>query len=228
LSTPLRVIVTAALLVISLAALGQGTRLQDAVAQQLGNWWEEAQPLRQKLRPELERKLSAPSRPAVALAPAGDFVPLALLADGVVFALGRDGSVRSCPPECTAREYPVVTGVTVEEVPAEQGVGLQAKVDTGLVQKLLHSPLAADLSEICLAKETEIVLYTRDALKLQLERGPQLERDLRRLEAVLADLRARHVAAAAVDARTQGQIVVRPRFLQNRKQGFGDKVPNLR
>jgi len=99
----------------------------------------------------------------------------------------------------------------VHEVPSRMGVVLQTRVDLNLLRRFLAAPFADQLSEIHLKSGEEIVLYTRDGVKIKLENGPRLDRDLRRLNAVLEDIRLKELAVAVIDLRYLQQAVVRPR-----------------
>ena len=138
------------------------------------------------------------------------FKPVALVSDGGIFALGAQGEVKTCGPECWAGHFPVVTGLAVKEVPGTMGVMLKTEADMDLIRTVLRAPWAEQLSEIALADLPALALYTRDGLKIKLNADAQLERNLQRLTAVLQDLRARGLAALAVDARYKDQMVVTP------------------
>lgn len=216
LNFPLRLLITALLIGISLAVLGKEPALRDQAAEQIGGWWESASAWVRSLAP-----VSAPPRPAIP-APAVPAVsmaapthrevkPLALISDGGVFVLGADGSVWPNTEGISAGRYPIVTGAGVHEVPGPMGVSLRAQVNLPVLRRILAMPYAEQLSEVNWGGGDEIVLYTRDAVKIKLENGSRLERDLRRLDAVLADLCARGVSAAVIDLRYLQQAVVKPR-----------------
>jgi hypothetical protein len=194
-----RWVVGSLLVVLSLAVLGKEPALRETVLRQAGGWW--------------ERLTAAPAAPRSAEEPVrgAEFLPLALVSDGGLFVLGADGRLEPAGAQALADRLPIVTGVPVREVPDQMRVRLEAPVDVALVRRVLAGTGSADLSEINLEDPQGVVLYTRDSVKVKLERGPGLERDLRRLAAVRADLRRRGTAAAVIDLRYLQQAVVKPR-----------------
>jgi hypothetical protein len=217
LSLPLRLLVTALLVGICLAVLSKEPALRDDLAEYTGTAWEGLSGWIASWRPAPLPAAAAPAphslEPAVSMAAPEprEVKPLALISDGGVFILGADGSVWPNRAEVSPDRFPIVTGAGVAEVPGPMGVRLQTRVDVGLLRRILAAPFSDQLSEINLSAADEIVLYARDGAKIKLDNGLRLDRDLRRLEAILADLRSRNVSAAVIDLRYSQQAVVRPR-----------------
>jgi hypothetical protein len=207
---PVRLLVTAALVGICIAVLNKEPVLHDQAANALGV-------AQDKVSGWLVRPAAAPApavpeagRPVVVETAPAQFRPVALISDGGIFALGVNGEVKTCGPECTAERFPVVTGLTVREVPGTMGVMLKTTVDMDVIHTVLGASWVEQLSEINVAELPSLVLYTRDNLKIKLNADAQLAQNLRRLTTVLQDLRARGQAVLAVDARYKDQMVVTP------------------
>ncbi len=185
------------LALLSLAVLGKEPALRASVLRQV----------------EAVRAGSAAWVPAggSAAAPAAELTPLALVSDGGLFVLGADGRQEPAGGAALAGRVPIVTGVPVREVPDQMRVRLEAPVDLDLVKRILSGAGVETVSEINLEDPRTIVLYTRDAVKVKFERGPELSRDLRRFSAVRADLRRRGETAAVIDLQYLQQAVVRTR-----------------
>lgn len=213
LNLPVRLLVTAALVAICIAVLNKEPILHDQAANALGV-------AQDKVSGWLVRPAAAPasmptaapesSRPVVVETAPVQFRPVALVSDGGIFALGVNGEVKTCGPECTAERFPIVTGLTVREVPGTMGVMLKTTVDMDVIHAVLGAAWVDQLSEINMADLPALVLYTRDNLKIKLNADAQLGQNLRRLTTVLQDLRARGQDALAVDARYKDQMVVTP------------------
>jgi hypothetical protein len=196
--------VTSFLVVVSLAAVGQQSRLYDAVAGRLNR-------ILGSLTGPGEDSAAAIAKPPQTAAPEAPFEPLALLADGHIFALAKDGRIAVQAPGQGTQGQVIVTGPRVTEVPEKGGIRLHTDADLDLLRRLLALPLAAEMSEIHLGKEGPVVVYLRDATKIIAEAQPDLEAACGRLERVRQDLRSRQIVPAAIDLRYQGQVVVRPR-----------------
>lgn len=186
------------LAVLSLAVLGREPALREAVRQQLN---------------ALRNGNAAEAVPSggSAAAPAVELTPLALVSDGGLFVLGTDGCLEPAGGAALAERVPIVTGVPVREVPDQMRVRLEAPVELDLVKRILSGTGAETVSEINLEDPRAIVLYTRDAVKVKFERGPELSRDLRRFAAIREDLHRRGETAAVIDLRYLQQAVVRTR-----------------
>jgi hypothetical protein len=165
------------------------------------------------------------SKPVLVETAPAAFKPVALVSDGGIFALGEHGEVKTCGPDCTAERFPVLTGVTVREVPGTMGVMLQTDVDMGVVHAVLRASWADQFSEINLAKLPELVIYSRDGVKILVNADARLDLTLRRLALVLKDLHARNAQALAVDARYKDQIVMKPRRPEQRAAEVRGPVP---
>lgn len=210
LSRPLRLVLITSLVVICLGALNRGPALHAELAALADRAWDQARavfgsgPQLPAAQPAASRRLAAGAKPAA-------FTPVAMLADGGIFGVGADGRVQPCQTEWLKQGLVVISGCQVREVPEPMGIVLKTEVPMDTVRKIMKSPLHQELSEIAFGRPAEIVLYTREAVKIRLRPGPQLDQDLLRLAAVWEDARSRKLDPAVIDLRFAPQIVVRPR-----------------
>lgn len=197
-----RMLVALTLVALSLVVLGKEEALRLEAERMVAGW---AATLRQFFM-AAEREAAAPV-PAPAAAQAK---PLALISDKGLFVLDEKGGLWPLSASLPA-DLPVLTGLTVREEPGNLGVVLRSNVDRDLLSRLLAVPYQAQLSEIHWGEPEGLVLYTRDGVKVWLDPGPSLDRDLRRLGAVLGDIWAKRKQIAVVDLRYDQQVVVRPK-----------------
>ena len=210
LSRPWRLIVTSALITICLLVVGREPGITSALAEQWHNV--RMQTLGWIMDP------AAPPAPPPAHRRTRDtdggfrnLRPVAALVDRGVFLLESDGDLHAAPSDGSAGDLPVVTGVTVQEVPGEFGLDLEAEFDMATLRKILAQPFIGRVSEIHVEGDGGIRLYLRDMTVVRLQSSPGLDRELDRLAAVLADIRVKGKRIAVVDMRYPDHVVVRPR-----------------
>ncbi len=233
LNLPMRILITAALVGICIAVISKEPALHDQMATALGSAGEEIsgwfdKPSSAATQPAPGERIGTEAKPVVVETGPAEFRPVALVSDGGIFALGDRGEVKTCGPECTAERFPVVTGLKVQEVPGTMGVMLKTNADMSLIHAVLRTAWVDQLSEINLGELPVLVLYTRDAVKIKLNADSQLDQNLKRLAAVLKDLRGRGQDAFTVDVRYKDQIVVKPRLILEQRRGFGGEAPQRR
>ncbi len=138
--------------------------------------------------------------------------PWALISDQGLFILDAEGGIRSgVTAEMLSRGFPIITGIHVREEPGVMGVDLKAELGMDFIREIITSSFADQLSEIQISKHQEVIIFTRDAIKIRILNSRNLERDLFRLEAVLEDIRVKKKQMALIDLRYDQQIVVRPK-----------------
>jgi hypothetical protein len=136
---------------------------------------------------------------------------VALISDGGLFCVNAAGRVWPLEGRTLPQDLPIVTGASVSELPGSMGIELRSELDMGLISRLLASGLADQFSEIHLDTLGGTVLYTREGVKILLGTdGAALDRDLKRLAAVLKDVHAKSIKIAMVDLRYDQHVVVRP------------------
>lgn len=161
---------------------------------------------------ELMPVASAPVMPEdVTMATTESLEPKALLLDRNLFALDKNGMVWSLPNDQQPEDLPVITGLVVREEPGRMGMRLQVDYNSRLINAILSTPYIGQLSEIHLGSSDGVVLYTRDGIKVLLQNSPELDRDLKRLGAVIGDIRVKEKRIAQVDLRYSQHVVVRPK-----------------
>jgi Cell division protein FtsQ/DivIB, C-terminal len=137
--------------------------------------------------------------------------PMALVLDKSLFVLDESGILWPLPYETVPGDLPVITGVVVREVPGNMGMTLRAEINMELLRSILGTPYCDQISEVHIGSRDGVVLYTRDAIKILLRHGRTMDRDLKRLGAVIGDIRVKHKKIAFVDLRYNQHVVVRPK-----------------
>ncbi|MEW6516534.1 MAG: cell division protein FtsQ/DivIB [candidate division FCPU426 bacterium] len=198
-----RVFVALTLLVLSVVVLGKEEALRQEAERLVAGWLEAG---RRYFLPEGAAESAAPvpetTTPAVR--------PVALVSDKGLFLLDDQGGLWPLPGSLPA-DLPVLTGLTVREEPGNMGMVLRTDLDRALLSRLLAVPYQSQISEIHWGEPEGLVIFMRDGVKVWLDPGPSLARDLHRLGAVLGDIRAKQKRIAVVDLRYEQQVVVRPK-----------------
>ena len=136
---------------------------------------------------------------------------LAWLIDEKIFLLDKQGKVHAlASSEQNNYNLPVISGIKVREEPSNMGVVLKSEVPLNLLKKILARNFNHEISEINFNDHNEIIMYTRDGIKIFLRRHSALQRDLIRLEAVLEDIRVKAKSVAMLDMRYDKYMVMRP------------------
>lgn len=227
-----RVLVAAALVFITLVVLGRASTLPMEVTGHLWTWLEDLKrnsfetPAAQTAVRSSQRMAVPPSLAKAAGASMDQSAvsvaerdlqtirsqPLAVIADSGLFYFNAEGKVWPIADEAQPQDLPILTGVHIQEVPGSMGIVLKTQVNAALVSKILGAGFSSQLSEIHLTASDDAVLYTRDGIKIYLRQGLNLDRDLLRLGAVLADIRAKDLKIAVMDLRYEQNIIVRPKL----------------
>ena len=142
--------------------------------------------------------------------------PWALISDQGLFSLDVEGRIGTgVTAEILSTGLPVITGIRVREEPGVMGVDLKAELGMDFIREILTSPFADQLSEIHFSEHQEVILFTRDAIKVRMlnrrNQNRNRKRDMFRLGAVLEDIRAKKKQMALIDLRYDQQVVVRPK-----------------
>ncbi len=212
-----RCVVVLLLLVLSVVVLGKERTLRVEVLGKINATWVgiknwlgqdnevNASEARQKIKEHLAVKES------IGPSPSWPVKPLAIILDTGLFMLDENGTLWPLPYETLPGDLPVITGLVVREVPGNLGVILRAEIDIDLIREILAVPYCGQISEVNIGSREGVVLYTRDAIKILLRHGRTLERDLKRLGAVISDIRVKQKKIAFVDLRYNQHVVVRPK-----------------
>ncbi len=216
-----RYVVALMLVLISLTVVSKEPLLKGLIWNQVGNWGAQ---LRTAIKPDHRNKAvskrPAPNAVAAPQPVAGSLSetpavarerakPLALIADQGLFLLDSNGQIWPLGHDQAVDVLPVVTGVRLKEMPGAMGVVLTGEVDTAVVKTILAQPFSDQLSELHFNNH-DLILYTRDGIKIKMNPARHLYKDLVRLQAVLGDLRAKARQIASIDMRYDQQLVVRP------------------
>jgi len=138
--------------------------------------------------------------------------PWALISDQGLFSLDVEGRIGTgVTAEILSTGLPVITGIRVREEPGVMGVDLKAELGMDFIREILTSPFADQLSEIHFSEHQEVILFTRDAIKVRMLNRRNRKRDMSRLGAVLEDIRVKKKQMALIDLRYDQQVVVRPK-----------------
>jgi hypothetical protein len=210
-----RLLVFISLLVLSIAVLGKDRTLRAEMLGWIDHCWQQAKTwirndtsqkglgVQEKIAEKRESSLPAPASVTVN--------PMAVISDNGLFIMDAKGVIWPLPNEKLPGDFPVLTGMTVREEPGEMGVSLRAEVDLDFLKKMLAVPYSEQISEIHLGSHEGVILFTRDAIKVLLRKSRYLDRDLKRLGAVIADIRVKQKEIAVVDLRYNQHVVVRPK-----------------
>lgn len=199
-----RVLITMALIVISIMVMFKEPALHALVINQVQTWWQQAP------RADGAAATKQPHEQADAFRPTRQVPhkPMALIVDQGLFVLDCLGSVWPISHDQPVESLPVVTGIKVKEMPGHMGIILTCDLDRSVLQALLDQVYAEQLSEIRV-RGRQLVIYTRDGIKIKLRADNQLDQQLQRLAVVLNDIRSKDKQIASVDMRYDQHIVVR-------------------
>ena len=139
--------------------------------------------------------------------------PFALVSAGSLVEVDEHGTVLEPLERGLLADRPVITGLKIGSAKEGTRIANPALGDLLRLVSLLESPqvdLIADISDIVSESRSEAVLHTaRDQVPIVVDPEQASLAAMRALAATLRDLRARGRTAELVDARYQGQVVVR-------------------
>ncbi|MBN1595799.1 cell division protein FtsQ [candidate division FCPU426 bacterium] len=207
-----RLVVMLLLIILSVAVLGKDRALRNHVSEWMQSCWQQARawvgPAKEPGRilpgAGLESGHEELARPLPA-------EPLAVVLDKSLFVLDPQGVIWPLPHDLLPKDLPVITGLSVREEPGKMGMVLKAELNMELLRRLLDVPYTEQISEIHFGSREGVVLYTRDGIKVLLRQSRLLERDVKRLGAVIGDIRVKKKKIALVDLRYNQHVVVRPK-----------------
>jgi cell division protein FtsQ len=134
-----------------------------------------------------------------------------ILADGgSVLEIMDDGEVLPPVVRSSQVDLPVLTGAAVEPGMGELPEGVECALEALRLARGVSEGLWAEISEIRIAPESGLVIYTvADGAEIRVGSGALDERDLTRLWMVLSDIRARGDEIESIDMRFKDQVVVK-------------------
>jgi len=208
-----RLMVMIILLALSLAVLGKEQTLRAEVTGRIVGWWQEMKTWIGRtsggseitFQENIQKSVSSEETNALPMN------PIAMVLDKNLFILDQTGTIWPLPNETIPGDLPVITGLVVREEPGDLGVALKTDVDMAFIRQILAVPYIEQISEIHIGSREGVVLYTRDAIKILLRNNRHLDRDLKRLGAVIGDIRVKDKKIALVDLRYNQHVVVRPK-----------------
>jgi hypothetical protein len=216
-----RYVVALLLVLITLAVVGKEPLLKAGTWDKITAWLKHppavdkarqaGKPAQQAPRPQAPGAASGRMESANELHPVARerAKPLALIADQGLFLLDVKGQIWPLDHGQAVDILPVVTGIRLKEIPGPMGIMLSGKVDTAMVRTVMAQPFSDQLSELHFNNH-DLILYTRDGIKIKIDPSRHLPRDLIRLQAVLGAIRTKAQKIASIDMRCDQQLVVRP------------------